>query len=214
MYGFCQFPNGHPIYPSTHNEKQRGADLRAFSQGGEKITEQGLNLADQIQEQVQKSAEDFFGNSLGSIKNQLSTQRSQLEEITQMLPESQEDGRAQLEQLLSSYEELENSLDEVAQEQGLQETVNQAAQEAQEAAGQATEQAQETAEQAQEGAEQATEQAQETAGQATEQAQGTVEQATEQGQQTAEQAQEGAGQATEQAQETSGQEQEGSNQGQ
>jgi hypothetical protein len=31
MYGFCQFPNGHPIYPSTHNDKQRVADLRAFS---------------------------------------------------------------------------------------------------------------------------------------------------------------------------------------
>jgi hypothetical protein len=85
-----------------------------------------------------------------------------------MLPESQEEGRAQLEQLLNSYEELENSLDEVAQEQGLQETVNEAAQEA---AGQATEQAQEVA------------------GQATEQAQGTLGQATEQAQESANQGQ-------------------------
>ncbi len=77
-----------------------------------------------------------------------------------MLPESQESGRAQLEQLLGSYEELENNLDEVAQEQGVQEAVNQAAQQAQETAGQA-----------QEGAEQATEQAQGAVGQATEQAQ-------------------------------------------
>ena len=121
----------------------------------------------QIQEQVQQTAQDFFGDSLGAIKGQLATHRSQLQEIMEMLPESQkqEDGRAQLEQLLNSYEELENSLDVVAQEQGLQETVNQAAQQAQEAAGQATEQAQETAEQAQEGAEQATEQAQESANQ-------------------------------------------------
>jgi phage regulator Rha-like protein len=59
-----------------------------------------------------------------------------------MLPESQECGRAQLEQLLSSYEELENNLDEVAQEQGLQDKVNQAAQQSQETAGQATEQTQ------------------------------------------------------------------------
>jgi len=143
---------------------------------GEKMTEQGQNLAQQIQEQVQQSAEDFFGDSLGAIKNQLATQRSQLQEIVEMVPESQEGGREQLEQLLGSYEELENSLDEVAQEQGLQETVNQAAEQAQEAAGQATEQtqevagqkteqAQETAEQAQEGAEQATEQAQESADQ-------------------------------------------------
>jgi predicted ribosome quality control (RQC) complex YloA/Tae2 family protein len=129
------------------------------------MTEQAQNLVQQIQEQVQQSAEDFFGESLGAIKNQLATHRSQLQELVEMVPESQEGGRAQLEQLLNSYEELENSLDEVAQEQGLQETVNQAAQEAQEAAGQATEQAQEGA-----------------------------EQATEQGQQTAEQAQEGANQ--------------------
>jgi len=129
------------------------------------MTEQGQDLVQQIQEQVQQSAEDFFGDSLGAIKNQLATQRSQLQEIVEMVPESQEGGRAQLDQLLSSYEELENSLDQVAQEQGLQEMVNQAAQQAQEAAGQATEQAQETAEQAQEGAEQATEQAQESANQ-------------------------------------------------
>ena len=107
----------------------------------EKMTDQGQGLAQQIQEQVQQSAEDFFGDSLGEIKNQLATHRSQLQELIDMLPESQEEGRAQLEQLLSSYEELENSLDEVAQEQGLQDTVNEAAQQAQEAAGQATEQA-------------------------------------------------------------------------
>jgi hypothetical protein len=152
--------------------------LRAYSQGGKKMTEQAQNLVSQVQEQVQQTAQDFFGDSLGEIKNQLATHRSQLQELIEMLPESQEEGRAQLEQLLSSYEELENSLDEVAQGQGLQEMINQAAQQAQEAAGQATEQAQETAGQA-------TEQAQETAGQATEQAQGAVGQATEQAQEGA-----------------------------
>ena len=135
----------------------------------EKMTDQGQNLAQQIQEQVQQSAENYFGDSLGEIKSQLATHRSQLQEIIEMLPESQEEGRAQLEQLLNSYEELENSLDEVAKEQGLQDTVNEAAQQAQEAAGQATEQAQETADQA-------TEQAQGAVGQATEQAQETADQ--------------------------------------
>ena len=119
------------------------------------MTEQAQNLVGQIQDQVQQTAQDFFGDSLGEIKNQLATHRSQLQELLEMLPESQEEGRAQLEQLLGSYEELENSLDEVAQEQGLQEMVNQAAQQAQEGAEQATEQAQEGAEQAQEGTEQA-----------------------------------------------------------
>ncbi len=163
----------------------------------EEMTKQGQNLVGQIQEQVQQTAQDFYGESLGTIKNQLATHRSQLQEIIEMLPESQEGGRAQLEQLLSSYEELESNLDEVAQEQGLQETVNQAAQQAQEAAGQATEQAQEAAGQV-------TEQAQEVAGQATDQAQGTAGQATEQLQGAAGeavgQAQEATGETTEQAQ--------------
>jgi len=160
------------------------------------LAEQGQNLVGQIQEQVQQTAQDFFGDSLGAIKGQLATHRSQLQEIMEMLPESQkqEDGRAQLEQLLNSYEELENSLDVVAQEQGLQETVNQAAQQAQEAAGQATEQAQEIADESTEQAQETAEQAQEGTEQATEQAQGAVGHATDQAQQTAEQAQEGANQ--------------------
>jgi hypothetical protein len=135
------------------------------------MSEQGQNLVGQIQEQVQQTAQDFFGESLDEIKNQLATHRSQLQELIEMLPESQESGRAQLEQLLGSYEELESSLDEVAQEQGLQEAVNQASQqgqaEAEEGAQQATEQAEEGAQQAEEGAQQAEEGAQ----QATEQAQ-------------------------------------------
>jgi hypothetical protein len=67
----------------------------------------------------------------------------------EMVPESQEGGRAQLEQLLNSYETLESSLDEVAQEQGLQEAVNRAAQQAQEEAQEGTQQAQEGEQQAQ-----------------------------------------------------------------
>ena len=69
---------------------------------GEKLTDQGQNLVQQVQEQVQQSAENYFGDSLGEIKNQLATHRSQLQELIEMLPESQEEGREQLEQLLSS----------------------------------------------------------------------------------------------------------------
>jgi uncharacterized protein (UPF0147 family) len=125
------------------------------------MTEQGQDLVQQVQEQVQKSVQDFYGDSLGAIKNQLVTHRSQLQEIMEMVPESQEGGRAQLEQLLNSYEELESSLDEVAQEQGVQEAVNQAAQQATEQVQEGTQQA---TEQAQEGTQQAQEQAQESAG--------------------------------------------------
>ena len=182
------------------------------------MSEQAQNLVGQIQDQVQQTAQDFFGDSLGEIKTQLATHHSQLQELIEMLPESQEGGRAQLEQLLSSYEGLENSLDEVAQEQGLQETVNQAAQQSQDTAGQATEQAQEvagqateqTAEQATEQGQQATEQGQQAAEQgqqAAEQAQESTEQAQETADQATEQAQGAVGQATEQGQEGANQEQ-------
>jgi len=161
------------------------------------MSEQGQDLRQRIEEQVQQTAQDFFGESIDSIKTQLANQRSQLQEIVQMLPESQESGRAQLEQLLDSYEELENNLDEVAQEQGVQEAVNQAAEQSQETAGQAQEGAQQASEQAQEGTEQATEQAQEE----------TAEQGQEGAEQASEQTQETVGQATEQAQEGANQEQ-------
>jgi hypothetical protein len=43
------------------------------------MSEQGQNLVGQIQEQVQQTAQDFFGESLGEIKNQLAMHRSQLQ---------------------------------------------------------------------------------------------------------------------------------------
>ena len=136
------------------------------------MTEGVASLAQQIQEQVLKSAQDFYGNSLGSLKSQVENDRSQLQDLLEQLPDSQEEARAQLEELVASYEAIGNSLEGVAQQQGVQDAVNQAAQQAQETAGQATEQLQDAAGEA-------TEQAQQTAGQATEEAQGAVEQAGE-----------------------------------
>ena len=45
------------------------------------MTEQGQNLVHQIQEQVQKSAQDFYGESLGAIKNHLATHRSSCKKL-------------------------------------------------------------------------------------------------------------------------------------
>ena len=67
------------------------------------MTEGIPNLTQTIQEQVLKSAQDFYGNSLGSLKNQLENDSSQLKEMLEQLPDSQEDARAQLEALLASY---------------------------------------------------------------------------------------------------------------
>jgi pyruvate/2-oxoglutarate dehydrogenase complex dihydrolipoamide acyltransferase (E2) component len=119
------------------------------------------NLIQQIQEQVLKGVEDFYGKSLSSLESRLKDDRSQLEELLEQLPNSQEDVRARIEQLVASYEAIGESVQETAQQQGVEEVLSQAVQQAQEAGGQATQQAQEVA------------------GQATEQVQGLVGQVTE-----------------------------------
>ena len=145
------------------------------------MTEGISNLAQQIQEQVLKSAQDFYGNSLGSLKSQVENDRSQLQELLEQLPGSQEDARAQLEELVASYEAIGDSLDEVAQQQGVEEAVDQAAQQAQQTVGQATEQVREEAgqaiEQAQESAGQLAQETQDAAGQTAEEAQGAAKRA-------------------------------------
>jgi uncharacterized protein YjbJ (UPF0337 family) len=103
----------------------------------QQIQEQTQNLAQQIQEQTLKSARGFYGDSLGSLKGQLEDDRYQLQDLLDQLPESQQDARARLEEMVESYEAIENSLDEVAQQQGVEDAVDRAAQQAQEAAGQA-----------------------------------------------------------------------------
>jgi hypothetical protein len=128
----------------------------------------------------------YLLSSTASIE-QVQTARSQLQELLEQLPDSQEDTREQLKELVASYEYIENSLEEVTQQQGVEDAVSEAATQAQEMGGEADEQAQDAA------------------GQATDQAQETPEQASEEevqgvAQGTAEQAEEAAREAIEQAQ--------------
>ena len=146
------------------------------------MTEGIQNLSQQIQEQVLKSAQDFYGNSLGSLKSHLQNDSSQLKEMLEQLPHSQQDARAQLEALLASYEALQSSLDEFAQQHGVEDAVNQVAQQAQQSVGQ-------------EG-EGASDQVQKTVGQAAQGVQDTTGDAAGQAQDVA-----GGGEMTEQAHE-------------
>jgi RNA binding exosome subunit len=52
------------------------------------MTEAAQSLVQQMQVQVLKSAEDFYGNSLGTLEKQLENDRSQLQELIEQLPES------------------------------------------------------------------------------------------------------------------------------
>jgi pyruvate/2-oxoglutarate dehydrogenase complex dihydrolipoamide acyltransferase (E2) component len=130
------------------------------------VSEGAQNLQQQIQQQTIQSAQDFYGESLGKLKSQLQTDRAQLESLAEQMPS--EEAQAQIQELVDSYEAIESSLDQSAQDLGVEDAVNQALQQAQEAVGQVAGQAQEVvggaAQQAQEAAGEATQQAQQAAG--------------------------------------------------
>jgi pyruvate/2-oxoglutarate dehydrogenase complex dihydrolipoamide acyltransferase (E2) component len=126
------------------------------------------NLAQQIQEQTLRTAQNFYGESLGRIKSQLQGDRSQLESLAEQI--SQEEAQAQIQEMADSYAVIEESFDQAVQDLGVEDAVSQ---QAQEAAGGAAQRAQDTAGQALQGAQDAASQgagqAQEAAGQATQQ---------------------------------------------
>ena len=89
-----------------------------------------------------QSAQGFYGDSLGRLKGQLQSDRAQLEELMEQFPPQ---AQAQLQEMIDSYTEVEGTLDQAASDQGLDDEVNEAAQQAEDAAGGAAQQAQDTA---------------------------------------------------------------------
>jgi len=151
------------------------------------VSEGAQNLLQQIQQQTIQRARDFYGESLGRLKGQLQSDRAQLENLTEQVP--QEEIKQQIQELVDSSSAIENALDQTAQELGIQDTVNQVLQQAQEAVGQVAGQAQDVAggavQQAQDTAGQVVQGAQEAAGGAAQQAQEELD-ATEAARQKAE----------------------------
>ena len=72
------------------------------------------------------SAQNFYGQSVGGLKSQVQNYREQLERFTQQLPEG--DAKAQVQEMIDSYTELEGSMDQAAQDAGVEDAVNEAAQ--------------------------------------------------------------------------------------
>jgi len=64
----------------------------------EEVGEGVQNLGQTIQEQTLESAQDFYGNSLGSLKSRLENSRFQLQDLLEQLPDSQKYARAQIEE--------------------------------------------------------------------------------------------------------------------
>jgi hypothetical protein len=76
----------------------------------------------QVQEQTVQSARDFFGESLGKIKAQLQSDRAELEDLAEQLPEGEV--QAQLQEMIDSYSEVEGTLDLASQDLGVEDAVN------------------------------------------------------------------------------------------
>ena len=127
------------IPPPTETEETTEESSEESSYESGPREEGPQDLSQQVQDQTVSSAQDFFGDSLGRLKGQLQSDRAELESLAEQIPN--EDAQAQMQEMVDSYLELEESLDQSAQDLGLTETVDQALQQAQQAAGQVTEQA-------------------------------------------------------------------------
>jgi hypothetical protein len=70
---------------------------------------------------------------MGRLKGQLQDECAQFESLAEQVPD--EDVQAQIQEMVDSYESLESTLDQSAEDLGLTEDVNQVLQQAQQAAG-------------------------------------------------------------------------------
>lgn len=73
---------------------------------GEEVSEGERNLRQRIQEQTVRSARDFYGDSLGRLKDRLQGDRAQLEDLAEQLPEG--DAQAQIRDMVDSYSKIES----------------------------------------------------------------------------------------------------------
>ncbi len=106
------------------------------------MSDQAPNLQQQNLQAATENAQNFYGQSIGSLKSQVQNYREQLEQFSQQLPE---DSQAEVQEMIDSYIELESSMDQAAQDAGVQDQMEQAAQQTQQqiqqAAGGAAQQA-------------------------------------------------------------------------
>jgi hypothetical protein len=96
------------------------------------VPEGERNLRQRIQEQTVRSAQDFYGDSLGRLEGMLQGDRAQLEDLAEQLPEG--DAEAQVRDIAGSYSKIEESLHRVARDLGAEDAVGEATRQAQEEA--------------------------------------------------------------------------------
>jgi hypothetical protein len=116
-----------------------------------------------------QQAQDFFARSMGRIKGRMQSDSAQLESFMQQLPEEYQ---AQIQEMTDSYALFGDSIDQATQDAGVQDVMEEEAQEARQAADEAMGQGQEPIQQA-------TNQVQDAVVGTTEQVQDTVGGVTE-----------------------------------
>src|SRR3712207_9106643 len=113
---------------------------------------------------------------MGRIKGQMQSDSAQLQSYMQQLPP---EAQAQVQEMTDSYAQFESTIDQAAQDAGVQDSLDEAAQQARQnadqAAGQGQEPTDQAADQVQEMAGDVGDQAQEAAGGAAQQAQRSEE---------------------------------------
>jgi hypothetical protein len=94
------------------------------------VPEGDRNLRQRIEEQTVRSTRDFYGDSLGRLESILRSDRAQLEDLAEQLPDG--DTRARIRDMVGSYAKIEESLHQAAREAGVEDAVGEATRQAQE----------------------------------------------------------------------------------
>src|SRR4028119_1339834 len=109
------------------------------------MSEQTQNLQQQTQDQGLQQAQDFFARSMGRIKGRMQSDSAQLEQFSQQLPEELQ---AQIQEMTDSYTQFGDNIDQATQDAGVQDVMEEEAQEARQTADEATGQGQDPVQQA------------------------------------------------------------------
>src|SRR5215208_2628855 len=220
------------------------AKPRCNEKGGESVTERQTEALEKLNQGIQESrrevqqqtmnlAQDYFGDSAETLKQQINESRSTLEGLPDQIPGGREEAFQTLfQELMDNYSSMEECINEAQQNvanldtdqirrQGEVEATDAARREARERGVDLTQiegtgsdgriivsdvvEVAEAMEEAEGAASQAAQEAQDAAGQAAGQAQQVAGQATDQAGQVASQAQDAASGAAQQAQDTAGQ---------
>src|SRR5215210_1678758 len=103
------------------------------------MSEGTQNLQQQTQDQYLQQAQTFFGQTMGRIKGRMQSDSAQLEGLMPQLPE---EAQAQIQEMTDSYAQFEDIIDRSAQDAGVQEVMDEEAEQARQSADEASGQGQ------------------------------------------------------------------------